>query len=178
MNDIEALAAIHPSGSLAKLLAKWQREAVDAAAAIPRQEGRIDRAKRCIRALELIAECVRAGHVEAAISLAFSVPEAGAVIPYDGTLGYLSALLPPEGRTDRARRITGKNRAKAKHGDRSEEAKDWQVAMNRICKTKGVTRSRAWAELETETGSKRETMEKYGVICPIKARRGPKRTTP
>lgn len=67
----------------------------------------------------------------------------------------------------------GIKRAMKMHGLKDlNQIKEWQDAMDQICKKDGMTCSKAWRELEFKTGSKQETMSRYNVRCPIPARRG------
>jgi hypothetical protein len=73
----------------------------------------------------------------------------------------------------------GHNRAAKKWRDTDAgTVRDWQAIVDRIAAKPGMSRSRAWGEAETETGAKQETMEKYGVINPIPAKRGPRKKLP
>lgn len=66
----------------------------------------------------------------------------------------------------------GKERAKKKHGQVTNGDRwEWQKVMDRVCKKPGISKSAAWAEVENEVGSKRETLERHHVVCPIPARK-------
>lgn len=75
---------------------------------------------------------------------------------------------------------SGYERARKHHGATSaEDISAWQASMDRVCREKpGLGKQKVWEEVEKLTGSKKETMEKYGVICPIAGKRGPKRKLP
>ena len=74
----------------------------------------------------------------------------------------------------------GYKRAWRMHGVvTSDLIAEWQSEMDRVCSnTHGIGRSAAWDKVEELTGSKRETLERHGVTCPIPGSRGPAKKTP
>jgi hypothetical protein len=74
----------------------------------------------------------------------------------------------------------GRARAEARHGrvDYSNIPR-WQSIMNNICDSnKGISATKAWSAAEAEAGSKRETMRRHGVTCPIPVRQTKGRSSP